>query len=145
MQLIIGADHAGVALKEVLKAWLIAQGHAVTDVGTRETASVDYPTFAHQVADAVVHGAAERGVLVCGSGIGMAITANRHPGIRAVVIRATDDATFSREHNNANVACFGGRMTEPTQATALLDLWIRTDFAGERHARRVQLIERTRE
>lgn len=141
MQIAIGADHAGLELKEHLRAWLERAGHAVQDVGTSSTASVDYPLFAAQVARAVRTGTAERGVLVCGSGIGMAMAANRYPGIRAAVLRVPHDAQLSREHNNANIACFGGRITAPRDAEQLLTLWLATDFAGGRHERRVQQLD----
>lgn len=141
MHIAIGADHAGYPLKEQLAQWLRAAGHTVQDCGTASTDSVDYPRFAAQVAQAVQQRHAQRGVLVCGSGIGMAMAANRYAGVRAVVIRSTQDAQLSREHNDANVACFGGRITAANDAVPLLDLWLHTDFAGGRHQRRVEQMD----
>lgn len=141
MHVIVGADHAGIALKAHLVAMLIAAGYRVTDIGAFDPTSVDYPDFAQQVATAIHDGVAERGVLVCGSGIGMAIAANRTPGVRAVVLRASYDAQMSREHNDANVACFGERVTDAATAEQLLREWLDTPFAGERHIGRVRKID----
>ena len=134
----LGADHAGFALKEQLKAWLLDRGHLVRDCGTDSTDSVDYPDFAIAVADAVQGGAAERGVLVCGSGIGMAITANKVAGIRAAVAADASTARLSREHNNANVLALGARTTSLELAVDVLHAWLETPFAGGRHARRLE-------
>lgn len=141
MHIAIGSDHAGYPLKEHLAHWLREAGHTVQDCGTTSEDSVDYPLFAGKIAQAVRQGRAERGVLVCGSGIGMAMAANRSAGVRAVVIRSTQDAQLSREHNDANVACFGGRITAADDAVQLLDLWLHTDFAGGRHQRRVEQMD----
>lgn len=141
MNVAIAADHAGVVLKDALKSYLESENITVIDFGTHNSDSVDYPDFAHRVADAVASGSAERGVLVCGSAIGMAISANRHPGARAVVIRDGHDARMSREHNDANVACFGARVTPIEQAKELLKLWITTPFEGGRHQKRVDKID----
>lgn len=141
MHIIIGTDHAGVALKDHLAATLRVDGHDVTDVGVFEPTSVDYPDITDQVARAVQAGRAERGVLVCGSGIGVAMRANRFRGVRAVVVRTPYDAEMSREHNNANVACFGARVTEPATADALLRQWLMTPFSGGRHQPRVAKID----
>lgn len=140
MNIAIGADHAGFLLKQHLMLALRALGHFVTDLGTDSAASVDYPDFAVRVAEAVAAGAAERGVLVCGSGIGMCMAANRVPGVRAAVLRSPDDARLSREHNDANIACFGERLTPAPTAEQLLALWLQTPFAGGRHVRRVEKI-----
>src|SRR3954469_14031088 len=112
----IGGDHAGLPLKSILQDALAAAGHEVIDFGTNSTASVDYPDFAHQVAAAVEWGRARFGVLVCGSGIGVQIAANRHAGIRAAVLHNTTEARLTRAHNDANVACFGARLTGPEVA-----------------------------
>lgn len=141
MHIAIGSDHAGYPLKEHLAQWLREAGHTVQDCGTTSTDSVDYPLFAGQVAQAVRQGRASRGVLVCGSGIGMAMAANRCVGVRAAVIRSTQDAQLSREHNDANVACFGGRITATDDAVQLLDVWLHTDFAGGRHQRRIEQMD----
>jgi ribose 5-phosphate isomerase B len=134
----IGADHAGFALKESVKRWLLSEGHTVVDFGTCSTAPVDYPDYAAPVGDAVSAGAADRGVLVCGSGIGMAMAANKIAGVRAAVCGDVAGACICREHNDANVLALGARTTQYGQAVAIVSAWLRTPFAGGRHARRVE-------
>jgi ribose 5-phosphate isomerase B len=136
----LGADHAGWELKEALKAWLIDRGYHVVDFGTHSPDSVDYPDYAAQVGEAVSAGKAERGVLVCGTGIGMAITANKVPGVRAAACGDLYDARMSREHNDANVLALGGRLTGRDAAVDILRMWLETDFAGGRHQRRLEKI-----
>ena len=136
----LGADHAGFELKEALKAWVIDQGYQVLDYGTHSTDSVDYPDYATQVAEAVASQKVERGVLVCGTGIGMAITANKVPGVRAALCADLYTARMSREHNDANVLTMGGRLMGPEMALDILKMWLETDFAGDRHRRRVDKI-----
>jgi len=133
----IGADHAGYALKEKLKAWLSADGHRVIDHGTHSTDSVDYPDYAAAVAESVRSGRAERGVLVCGSGIGMAMAANKVAGVRAAVAADPDVARLARQHNDANVLALGARLTAPMHALQVVHAWLATPFEGGRHARRV--------
>ncbi|HET8577450.1 MAG TPA: ribose 5-phosphate isomerase B [Methylomirabilota bacterium] len=133
----LGADHAGFELKEALKGWLIDRGYQVLDLGTHGSESVDYPDYAAQVAEAVAVGKVERGVLVCGTGIGMAMTANKVSGIRAALCSDLYTARMSREHNDANVLTLGGRLMEPDTAVEILELWLATEFAGGRHARRL--------
>ncbi|HEV8438486.1 MAG TPA: ribose 5-phosphate isomerase B [Methylomirabilota bacterium] len=137
----LGADHAGFELKEALKSWLIDQGYHVLDYGTHSTDSVDYPDYAAQVAEAVADRKVERGLLVCGTGIGMAITANKVPGVRAALCCDLYTARMSREHNDANVLTLGGRLMGPEMALDILKMWLETDFAGGRHQRRVDKIE----
>lgn len=134
----VGADHAGFSLKEGLKAWLVAEGHVVLDYGTHSTDSVDYPDFAAPVAEAVAAGRAERGVLVCGSGAGMAIAANKVPGVRAAVATDVEAARLGRQHNDTNVLALGARVTQPALAREVVAVWLATTFAGGRHARRVE-------
>ena len=134
----LGADHAGWPLKEAIKAWLNARGHETLDFGTHTADSVDYPDYATRVADAVSAGAAERGVLVCGTGIGMAIAANKVPGARAAVCADIYTARMAREHNDTNVLTLGARLTGNDAATEILRVWLETAFAGDRHARRVE-------
>jgi ribose 5-phosphate isomerase B len=141
----IGADHAGLPLKTLLQRHLAEAGHPLLDLGTNATASVDYPDYARAVAAAVADGRARFGVLVCGSGIGMAIAANRHPGIRAVVLHNTTEARLSRAHNDANIACFGARLTGPDLALDALHSFLSTVHEGGRHARRVALIDLPKE
>ncbi len=134
----IGADHAGYSLKEDLKAWLVGGGHQVLDFGTHSLESVDYPDFAGPVADAVTSGAAAGGVLVCGTGMGMAMAANKLDGVRAAVCLDPLMARMSREHNDANVLALGARLTEGRSAVEILQAWLETPFAGGRHVRRVE-------
>jgi len=136
----LGADHAGFELKEALKGWLIDQGYQVLDYGTHSTDSVDYPDYAAQVALAVADQKVERGVLVCGTGIGMAITANKVPGVRAALCSDLYTARMSREHNDGNVLTLGGRLMGREMAVDILRMWLETDFAGGRHQRRVDKI-----
>jgi ribose 5-phosphate isomerase B len=143
----LGADHAGWELKEALKAWLIDQGHEVLDFGTHGPEPVDYPDYALQVAESVAAGKVGRGVLVCGTGIGMAITANKVPGVRAAAAADVFSARMCREHNDVNVLCVGARVTDRPLALDILRMWLATEFAGGRHARRVDkigLVERMR-
>jgi ribose 5-phosphate isomerase B len=134
----LGADHAGFLLKEALKVWLAGRGHAVLDFGTCSSESVDYPDYAAAVAVAVAGGRAERGVLVCGTGIGMAIAANKVGGVRAAQCGDLQSARLSREHNDANVLALGARSTPEEAATAIVETWLATEFQGGRHARRVE-------
>lgn len=140
MTVTLGADHAGVALKDELKAWMTARGITVRDVGTHSTESVDYPDFAADVARDVASGAADRGVLVCGTGLGMAIAANKFHGVRAVPIVDEASARLSREHNDANVIALGARLTATAEAEELLRIFLETDYAGGRHQRRLDKI-----
>jgi ribose 5-phosphate isomerase B len=132
-----GADHAGVALKDQLVAVLRAEGFAVHDLGTTGTGPVDYPDFAHRVAAAVADGKVQLGVLVCGTGIGMSIAANRHPAIRCAVAHDVTSARLSRAHNNANVLALGSRLMGPLVALDCLRAFIGTGFEGGRHAERI--------
>jgi ribose 5-phosphate isomerase B len=139
--IIVGSDHAGFDLKERVKEWLEARGFAVEDAGTRSPEQVDYPDYAHRVAEAVASGKRARGILVCGTGIGVSIAANRHRGVRAAVACSEETARLAREHNDANVLALGGRTLDPTLAERIVDAWLKTPFAGGRHARRVSKIE----
>ena len=133
----VGADHAGFLLKQRLKEWLIAEGHRVMDAGTNSSDSVDYPDFAAAVARAVSAGEAERGLLVCGTGIGMVIAANKVPGIRAGVCGDVETARLSRQHNDLNVLALAGRTTPLDHAIAIVHAWFETPFEGGRHQRRL--------
>ena len=133
----LGADHAGFPLKEELKSWLIERGYEVVDCGTQSAESVDYPDYAAAVAGAVTAGKAGRGVLVCGTGLGMAMAANKVPGIRAAACTDVYTARLSREHNDANVLALGARITARDSAIEILEVWLAAAFAGGRHARRV--------
>jgi ribose 5-phosphate isomerase B len=143
MRLALGADHAGVGLTDELKRELDAMGVEYEDFGTNGTSSVDYPDFAARVARGVSEGRFDRGVLVCGSGIGMAITANKVPGIRAAAIGDIESARLSREHNDLNVLTLGARQTELARAAEILRIFLNTPFEGGRHVRRVEKIHQT--
>ncbi|HYB42738.1 MAG TPA: ribose 5-phosphate isomerase B [Candidatus Methylomirabilis sp.] len=136
----LGADHAGFELKEALKAWLIDEGYQVIDYGTHSTESVDYPDYAALVGLAVADQKVERGVLVCGTGIGMAIAASKMPGVRPANCGDLYTARMSREHNDANVLTLGGRLMGPEMARDILRMWLESEFAGGRHRRRVDKI-----
>jgi len=140
MKVAIGSDHAGFELKSALLQWLHDQGHEVIDVGTDSLDSCDYPVFGAAVGREVASGEADRGVAVCGSGEGICMAANKIPGVRAGVIRTSEDAELTRRHNNANVACFGGRVTAVAEAQRALAVFMTTDFDGGRHQRRVDLL-----
>ena len=133
----IAADHAGYELKELLRQDLEAMGHEVLDLGTNGPDSVDYPDFADALADAVAGGRAGRGVLVCGSGIGISIAANRHKGVRAAAVYDETAARLARQHNDANVLALGARLTGIEIARACLKTFLETEFEGGRHQRRV--------
>ena len=139
----VGADHAGYALKERLMSELRRLGYEPLDLGTHSTESTDYPDYAHEVAARVEHHDAERGVLLCGTGLGMAYAANRHPGVRAAVAWSPEVARLAREHNDANVLVLPARFVSPEDGLEILRTWLATEFAGGRHARRIAKIDRS--
>lgn len=138
MKIAIGADHAGFALKDTIRRHLEQRGFQVTDEGTGSADSVDYPDYARLVAHDVSEDRADLGILVCGSGIGMAMAANKVAGIRAANVSSEYAAQMSREHNNANVLALGARILEEEAALRIVDRWLATPFAGGRHERRVE-------
>jgi ribose 5-phosphate isomerase B len=138
MKIAIGADHAGFELKDRIRQHLEQKGFQVMDEGTRSADSVDYPDYARLVAHDVSQNRADRGILVCGSGIGMAMAANKVAGIRAANVSSEYEAQMSREHNNANVLALGARILEQEAALRIVDRWLATTFAGGRHERRVE-------
>jgi ribose 5-phosphate isomerase B len=140
MKIAIGADHAGFALKEQLRADLAAEGHQVMDFGTDSAESVDYPDYAQKVGREVSAGRVDRGVLVCGTGIGMEIAANKIEGVRAASAQSEEETRLSRAHNDANIVTFGARLIGHDQARRLLDIFLSTSFEGGRHARRIAKI-----
>jgi ribose 5-phosphate isomerase B len=142
MKISVGADHAGFAAKEELKTVLKAMGHEVVDVGTTSEVSCDYPDFAERVAHQVAGGEAERGVLVCGTGIGMAMSANKIHGVRAAVVTDEKTAELSRRHNDANVFCAGARILPVVKIAEALRVWLQTPFEGGRHQRRIEKIQK---
>lgn len=143
LRIALGCDHAGLALKQHLKSVLVQQGHEVEDLGTHDTAACDYPDYAHAVAAGVEGGRYDRGLLVCGTGLGMSYAANRHSGVRAALCTNELLARMARAHNDANVLCLGARVTGVGLAEAILSTFLQTPFEGDRHVRRVGKIERT--
>jgi ribose 5-phosphate isomerase B len=138
----LGADHRGFALKEELKRWLAARGHKVIDFGPENVDRVDYPDYAFKVADAVARHQADRGILICSTGIGMSIAANKVRGVRAALADSVRLARLSREHNDANVLCLGADFVSAAEARRIVGVWLKTEFAGGRHARRVRKLGR---
>ena len=141
MKIIIGSDHAGFSLKEALKESF----GGMVDAGTYNEDSVDYPDFAARVARAISSGEFERGILICGSGVGMSIVANKFPGVRAALCTDTDTARMSRMHNDANILVLAGRRTDVETATAIVKVWSNTEFEGGRHKRRLDKIKNIEE
>lgn len=136
----VGADHGGYVLKENVKAYLAELGFTVTDLGTSSTESVDYPDFAYAVAKAVADGAAWRGIMIDGAGIGSAMVANKVPGVRASLCYDVSSASNAREHNDANVLTLGGQLIGANLARQIVKTWLSTEFGGGRHARRIEKI-----
>lgn len=136
----IGSDHGGYALKVHILKYLEEKGYAYKDYGTFDDKSVDYPDYALPVAQAVAGGEAERGILICGTGIGIGIAANKVPGIRAALCHDSFSARASREHNNANILTMGERVIGPGLALDIVDIWLHTDFTGGRHKTRIDKI-----
>ncbi|MBE9520550.1 MAG: ribose 5-phosphate isomerase B [Proteobacteria bacterium] len=139
MKVAIGCDHGGIDLKQTVVAVLQELGHEIDDQGCFSEESVDYPNFAQSVSSLVKDGSCERGILVCGTGIGMSMAANRLPEIRAALCTEAFSARMSREHNNANVLCLGARVTGPGLAAEIVRTWMTVDFAGGRHQHRIDL------
>jgi ribose 5-phosphate isomerase B len=141
MKIAIAADHAGYLLKEAIRERLVAEGHEVADFGTDSLESTDYPDYARAVSESVVSGEATRGVLVCSTGVGMSIAANKVNGIRAALAVNHEGVALTRQHNDANVLAFGAKFTNIDDAAALVDIFLNTPFdGGARHARRIQKI-----
>ena len=141
MKVAIGCDHGGFDLKENVKSVLKELGHEIDDQGCDSSESVDYPNFAKSVSFLVKEGKCERGILICGTGIGMSMAANRIPGIRAALCHEMFTARMSREHNDANILCIGARVIGPGLAVEIVRTWMTTDFAGGRHQRRIDLFK----
>ena len=140
MKIILGADHGGFELKNDIAKWLETQGYQIQDIGTFSSESVDYPDFSLKVAQEVTNGIFERGVLGCGSGVGVAIAANKVNGIRAVQCHDTVIARLSREHNDTNIITMGGRFIAKELAYEIMTIWLNTEFAGGRHYKRIDKI-----
>ena len=140
MKIALAADHAGYEMKRDLAGKLAKEGHEVLDLGTHSGAPVDYPDYAARVANAVAGGEFDRGILVCGTGIGMAMAANKVGGVRAAPVMDLESARLSREHNNANVLALGARVTPPERALDIVRTFLKTAFEGGRHERRINKI-----
>jgi len=141
MRIAIGCDHGGFVLKSAVVEYLRSKGHEVVDFGAYDCERVDYPVYAEKVAKAVASGDCAKGVLLCGTGIGMSIAANKVKGIRAAVLSDEFSAAACSAHNDANILCLGGRVVSPEKAVKLTDLWLSTPFEGDRHVRRLAMIE----
>ena len=140
MKIAMGADHGGYSLKEVVKKHLVEAGHEVLDLGTHDTDSCNYPVYAEKVAYAVADKEADLGVLICGTGIGMSIAANKVKGIRAAAVSDCFTAQATREHNDSNIICLGERIVGPGLAMRIVDTWLEASFQGGRHQTRVDMI-----
>jgi ribose 5-phosphate isomerase B len=140
VKIAVGSDHGGFEQKELIVKLLLEMGHEVESVGCHSKDSVDYPDFADKVCALVREGSCERGILLCGTGIGMSIAANRHRDIRAALCHESFTARMSREHNNANVLCLGGRVIGPEIALDIVKAWVETEFSGGRHQRRLDML-----
>lgn len=138
MRIVLTADHAGVDLKDELSAWLAEQGHDILDLGTNSHESVDYPRYGAMLAEALADGRAERGITVCGSGIGVAIAANRNPACRCAQVAEPLSAALARQHNDANAIAIGARLIGIEMAKACVSAFLSSDFLGGRHERRVE-------
>ena len=144
MLIALAADHAGYGLKDELLAWLQEAGHDVLDLGTNSPDSVDYPQFGAKLANAVARGEADRGIVVCGSGIGISIAVNRHPAARCALVNDPYSAALAREHNDANVIAMGARLVGPDMARTCLQTFLVAEFAGGRHEQRVEKLTHPR-
>ena len=140
MKIALGADHGGFELKETIKTALEADGHTIVDLGTHSTDSVDYPYYGAAVGRAVADGTVDRGIAVCGTGIGISIAANKIKGVRAALCTSLYMAELTRRHNDSNVLCLGGRVTDLELGVQIAKLWIETEFEGGRHQKRIDMI-----
>ena len=141
MKIAVASDHGGIALKEKVKERLIEGGFDVEDLGTHSEESVDYPVYGKACGEAVASGKADLGVVVCGTGIGISIAANKVKGIRCGLCTSVEMAHLTKQHNNANILALGGRTTEPELALKIVDEWLDTEFEGGRHQRRVDMLD----
>lgn len=138
--IVVGSDHGGLDLKNAIVAYLRERECEVLDIGTQGDSSVDYPDFGVKVAEMVSRGEAEKGILVCGTGIGMSIVANKFPGVRAALVTDEFTARMAKEHNNANILVMGGRVLSPDRATVMVGIWLDSAFEAGRHQRRLDKI-----
>jgi ribose 5-phosphate isomerase B len=138
MKIVMAADHGGYQLKESIKKSLFQAGRNILDVGCNSNDSVDYPDYAEKAISSILTGDCQRGILICGTGIGMSIVANRHRSIRAAVCFDIDTAKLSREHNNSNILCLGARVLDMDYAMQMVTIWLETEFSGGRHQKRIE-------
>lgn len=141
MKIAVGSDHAGYEMKKHVLAWLVNHGHQAEDMGPFSDESVDYPDFARKVGEAVAQGHFDQGIIMCGTGIGVSIAANKVNGVRAALACNPEFAALARQHNNANVLCFSARFNDHASAEKILERWFSSEFEGGRHQRRVDKIE----
>ena len=141
MKIAVGSDHAGYEMKKYVLSWLEGQGHDIQDMGPFSEESVDYPDYARKVAESVAEGRHEQGILMCGTGIGVSIAANKVHGIRAALACSPEFAALARQHNNANVLCFSARFNDTSTVGRILESWFGAGFEGGRHQRRIDKIE----
>ncbi len=141
MKIAVASDHGGVALKEIVKKHLQERGYEVLDLGTDSTESVDYPVYGKACGEAVAGGKADLGVVVCGTGIGISIAANKVKGVRCGLCTSVEMAKLTKQHNNANILALGGRTTAPDLALEITDAWLDTEFEGGRHERRTNMLD----
>ncbi len=141
MKIALASDHGGFALKEAIKAHLNEKGYEILDLGTHSEESVDYPQYGKACGEAVASGEAQRGIVCCGTGIGISIAANKVKGVRAAVITNEFMAEMTKRHNDANIIALGGRVLETAYAIKLVDIWLETEFEGGRHQRRVDMLD----
>jgi ribose 5-phosphate isomerase B len=141
MKIAVGSDHAGYEMKKYVLSWLKSHGHTAEDMGTYSEESVDYPDYARKVAESVAEGRFEEGILMCGTGIGVSIAANKVRGVRAALVCGPEFAALARQHNNANVLCFSARFNDHAAVEKILESWFSAEFEGGRHQRRIDKIE----
>lgn len=141
MKIAIASDHGGVDLKEIISNFLKNKNFQVVDLGTNDTTSVDYPIFADKLADNILKKESDLGILVCGTGVGISIRANRHKGIRAALLYDDEVAVMAKKHNNANVIVFGGRTMNSNDVLKRIDIFLNTEFEGGRHQKRIDLLD----
>lgn len=141
MKIAIGCDHAGYELKEIVKDKLTSEGYGLIDLGTNSSESVDYPIYGRAVGEKVASGECDKGIAICGTGIGISISCNKVKGVRAALCNTEHLAKMSREHNDANVLCLGAREIDKELALKIVDKWLSTDFLGGKHLRRIKMLE----
>lgn len=141
MKIAIGCDHAGYELKEIVKDKLTSEGYELIDLGTNSSESVDYPIYGRAVGEKVASGESDKGIAICGTGIGISISCNKVKGVRAALCNTEHLAKMSREHNDANVLCLGAREIDKELALKIVDKWLSTDFLGGKHLRRIKMLE----